>query len=78
MTGFNDRIHLKGKAEEDQYFARLDRDRIAALHSKNIHAKNIHEKNIQTKNSEKHSPDAMRPVAGDPDKLANRSAATGS
>ncbi len=67
MTGFSDRLHLKGKAEEDQYFAKLDRDRVAALHARNVEA--IREKS---------SPEARPPAPGDPDKLANCSAATGS
>jgi hypothetical protein len=68
MAGFSERVHLKGKADEDQYFAKLDRDRIAALHEMNIHEKN----------SEKHAPDTRCRVAGGLDKLANRPIAAGS
>lgn len=35
MAGFTEKIHLKGKAEEDIYFAELDRKLIHALHEKN-------------------------------------------
>jgi hypothetical protein len=72
MTGFNERVHLKGKAEEDQYFAKLDRGRIAALHAKNTHAQDIET------SSEKLSPDARRRVPDGPDKIANHPTATAS
>lgn len=34
MSGFSDTMHLKGKVEEDLYFARLDQERAAALQAK--------------------------------------------
>jgi len=34
MAGFIEKIHLKEKAEEDIYFAELDRKLINALHEK--------------------------------------------
>jgi len=34
MAVFTDKMHLKGKAEEDLYFAELDRKLIEALHEK--------------------------------------------
>ncbi|MFT6985346.1 MAG: hypothetical protein ACJAT7_001155 [Psychromonas sp.] len=34
MADFTERIHLKGKAEEDIYFAKLNRKLIAALREK--------------------------------------------
>ena len=32
MSDFDDKLRLKGNAEEDMYFARRDRERIEALH----------------------------------------------
>ncbi|WP_299012914.1 hypothetical protein [uncultured Photobacterium sp.] len=34
MVDFNEKMRLKGKAEEDLYFAELDRKLIEALHEK--------------------------------------------
>lgn len=34
MTDFSEKIHRKGQAEEDIYFAKLDRQLIQALHDK--------------------------------------------
>jgi len=34
MVGFTEKMHLKGKAEEDLYFAKLDKKLIRALHEK--------------------------------------------
>lgn len=36
MTGFGKSMRLKGKAEEDRYFAELDRKQVSALHAKDI------------------------------------------
>ncbi len=33
MNSFDKSMRLKGKVEEDRYFAKLDRDRLAALHA---------------------------------------------
>jgi len=38
MAGFTEKIHLKEKAEEDIYFAELDRKLIKALHKKHNRA----------------------------------------
>lgn len=32
MTGFDKGMRLKGNAEENRYFAELDRERVTALH----------------------------------------------
>jgi hypothetical protein len=37
MADFSENMRLKGKAEEDLYFAKLDRKLIDALHKKEIH-----------------------------------------
>lgn len=34
MTDFSEKIHQKGQAEEDIFFAKLDRQLIQALHDK--------------------------------------------
>lgn len=34
MTDFTEKMHRKGQAEEDIYFAKLDRQLIQALHDK--------------------------------------------
>jgi hypothetical protein len=38
MADFSENMRLKGKAEEDLYFAELDRKLIDALHKKQDHA----------------------------------------
>lgn len=34
MSSFDKSMRLKGKVEEDRYFAKLDQERVAALHAR--------------------------------------------
>lgn len=46
MVGFTEKIHLKEKAEEDIYFAELDRKLIKALHERNKKASGTDKKPV--------------------------------
>jgi hypothetical protein len=37
MTDFVDKLRLKGKSEEDIFFAKRDRELLEALHAKRLH-----------------------------------------
>jgi hypothetical protein len=51
MTDFTEKMRLRGKAEEDLYFAELDRKLIRALREKQIARKNKEEPDQCDKNS---------------------------
>jgi hypothetical protein len=45
MADFSENMRLKGKAEEDLYFAKLDRKLIDALHKNQTHERHTDEDN---------------------------------
>ena len=55
MTGFNRKIRLRGKVDEDRYFAKLDQQRLDELHAKQQRSAAAH----------RNSPDAGDSNTGD-------------
>ena len=73
MSGFIDKLSLKGMAEEDIYFAKRDRELIEALHKKQLH-KVVHCKKDNSKERTKQYEKRFEAIAdkhkGKPKRLA--------